>query len=52
MVVEMEVCLPDAKRGDVFTRRKYLPEKAGPLKADVADIECVEDPGPLGVAEA
>lgn len=41
MVIDIQPCLPNAKRGDVFARGEDLPEKAGPLEANVADVERV-----------
>lgn len=52
VVTDLETCLPNAKTRDVFARREDLPEKAGPLEANVADVERVKDPRPFRVVEA
>lgn len=39
--------LPDTQHADVNMSGKDLPENGSPLKADIADIECIQDPSPL-----
>lgn len=50
--LDKEFYSQNAKYGNVFAGRQNLPEQVRPFERDIANVERVENPGPIRVTES